>query len=99
MMQFVTELKGASPQPFPTPCEAMTELLGTEGEADVYVESDGERVGHLLHRDAAGSWSSAERRNPGLMKRPVFIISTKATSKEQLKAEAREALRKYRAAQ
>jgi hypothetical protein len=33
------------------------------------------------------------------MKRPVFIISTKAKSKEQLKAEAREALRKYLAAQ
>lgn len=32
------------------------------------------------------------------MKRPVFIISTEAKSKEQLKAEAREALRKYQGA-
>jgi hypothetical protein len=60
MMQFVAELNCTAPQPLSTPYEAMTELLGTEGEADVYVESDGERVGHLLHRDAAGSWSSAE---------------------------------------
>jgi hypothetical protein len=29
------------------------------------------------------------------MKRPVFILSTKGKSKEQLKAEARQALQKY----
>lgn len=57
-MQFIAELNGAAPQPFPTPYEVMTKLLGTEGEADVYVESDGERVGHLLHRDAQGSWAA-----------------------------------------
>jgi hypothetical protein len=50
-------MKGAEPQEFTNPYDAMTELVGTEGEADVYLESDGKRITRLLHRDAQGSWA------------------------------------------
>jgi predicted RNase H-like HicB family nuclease len=35
----------------------------------------------------------------GSGKRPIFMLSTQGKSREQLKAEAREALRKYQEAQ
>jgi len=57
LLKFIAEMKGAEPQEFTNPYDAMTELVGTEGEADVYLESDGKRITRLLHRDAQGSWA------------------------------------------
>jgi hypothetical protein len=60
MMSYVAELKDAEPQWFPTPYDAMAALIGTEGEADVYVDDgDGLREA-LLHRDREGSWSAVK---------------------------------------
>lgn len=59
VLSFVAELKGAEPQHFSTPYDAMAALIGTEGEADVYADIDGTREA-LLHRDAEGSWEGVK---------------------------------------
>lgn len=57
-MNYIAELNSVVQQSFSNPYDAMTELFGTEGEADVYVVVGGKREG-LLHRNAEGVWSSA----------------------------------------
>jgi hypothetical protein len=54
---YVAEKNGVQPQQFSNPYDAMAALLGTEGEADVFVIVGGNREG-LLHRDSEGSWSA-----------------------------------------
>jgi hypothetical protein len=56
VLSFVAQLKDGEPQAFSNPYDAMAALIGTEGEADVYVDTGDEREG-LLHRDADGVWS------------------------------------------
>ncbi|OBI40888.1 hypothetical protein [Mycobacterium colombiense] len=58
-LRFVAQLKGGQPQSFSNPYDAMSALLGTEGEADVFVETDEGRDA-LLHRDSAGVWSEVD---------------------------------------
>jgi hypothetical protein len=56
-VNYIAELKDVTPQSFSNPYDAMGELFGTEGEADVYVIVGGSREG-LLHRSAEGVWSA-----------------------------------------
>jgi hypothetical protein len=57
-VNYVAELNSIVRQSFSSPYDAMADLVGTEGEADVYVIVGGSREG-LLHRSAEGIWSSA----------------------------------------
>jgi hypothetical protein len=59
VLKFVARPNGSAPQAFSNPYDAMTALLGTEGEADVYVDTAGQREA-LLHRGAEGSWSAVK---------------------------------------
>ncbi|UQX09605.1 hypothetical protein [Candidatus Mycobacterium methanotrophicum] len=52
-VSYQSELKGTVRQSFSNPYDAMADLIGTEGEADVYVIVGGSRE-RLLHRDAEG---------------------------------------------
>jgi hypothetical protein len=58
-MKFVAELKGSAPRHFSNPYDAMAALIGTEGEAAVYVDT-GTQPEALMHRDAQGSWAVVE---------------------------------------
>jgi hypothetical protein len=58
-VNYVAELKGVTRQSFLNPYDAMADLVGTEGEADVYVIVGGSREG-LLHRSAEGIWSAVK---------------------------------------
>ena len=56
---YIAESKHGAAQQFRTPYQAMSALLDTEGQADVFVQTgDGPR-GHLLHRDGDGVWSAS----------------------------------------
>lgn len=57
-MSYVAELKGVVRKSFSNPYDAMADLIGTEGEADVCATGDGSRTA-LLHRDADGVWREA----------------------------------------
>ena len=59
VLKFVAELVGSLPQDFSNPYDAMAALIGTEGEADVYVDNSQERIA-LLHRDSEGTWTAVE---------------------------------------
>lgn len=59
VLTFTAEVKGGESWDFSNPYDAMTALLGTKGEADVYVVTESERS-HLLHRNASGTWSEAK---------------------------------------
>lgn len=54
---YIAEPKHGAVQQFQTPFAAMSALLDTDGEADVWVQhADGPRR-NLLHRDADGVWT------------------------------------------
>jgi hypothetical protein len=54
-MDFVAVLNGAAPQLCSNAYDAMA-AIGTEGAADVLVDTGGHRE-PLLHRDSDGTWS------------------------------------------
>jgi hypothetical protein len=55
---YIAATKHGAAQHFLTPYEAMSALLDTEGEANIWVQcADGPRE-RLMHRDAAGVWSA-----------------------------------------
>jgi hypothetical protein len=58
-LTFEAALYGQEPARFSNPYDAMAALIGTEGEADVYVNANGRRDA-LLHRDAQGVWSEVK---------------------------------------